>query len=132
MIWWVLVVLVLISVVQSNNYYSRLGMKHFVLHSRRLRVHADAKSCAFMIIRSHDRFAGSSPSSGAFHQDARLLRTNLVEMGHTLPAANIYACEKGSNDELQSPNMDKNVTYLTATRHVPQMPSPPQLFVKWG
>ncbi len=61
-------------------------MKQFVLHSRGLRVHADAKCRAFLIIRSHDRFAGSSPSGGAFHQDARLLWTNLIEMGHALPA----------------------------------------------
>jgi hypothetical protein len=92
---------------QHSNYYGyiRLGMKQFVLHSRRLWVHTDAKCRAFLIIRSHDRFAGSSPSGGACLQDARLLWTNLVEMGHTLPANQIKVmrvrkCEKGRNDEL--------------------------------
>jgi hypothetical protein len=96
-----------------------LGMKQFVLHSRRLRVHADAKFRALLIICSHDRFAGSSPSGGAFLQDAKLLWTNLVEMGHALPAnqTNTYmyvcVCEKGRNDELSSvPSSQRQEHYV--------------------
>jgi hypothetical protein len=71
--------------VVSSCLTARLGMKQIVLQIRRLRVHADAKCGAFLIVRSHDSFAGSSPSGGMIRQDARLLWPNLVEMRHALP-----------------------------------------------
>jgi hypothetical protein len=90
--------------VVSSSLSARLGMKQLVLHTRRLRVHTDAKRGAFLIVRSHDSFAGSSPSGGVLRHDARLLWTNLVEMRHALPANQInILCEKKSrNDELPS------------------------------